>query len=65
MCVFELEFSPDTCLSVELQDHMITLSVVVQETSILFSIVAVPSYIRTNSVGAFLFLHTLFSIYYL
>ena len=48
-----------------LQGHMVTLSVVVQETSIPFSIVAVPIYIPTNSVGGLLFLHTLFSIYYL
>ena len=32
-------------------------------TSILFSIVAVPIYIPTNSIGGFPFLHTLSSIY--
>ena len=48
-----------------LQGHMVTLFVVVQETSIPFSIVAVSIYIPTNSVGGLLFLHTLFSIYYL
>ena len=31
----------------------------------MFSIVAVPTYIPTNIVGGFLFLHALFSIYYL
>ena len=34
-------------------------------TSILFSIVVVPIYIPTNSVGEFPSLHTLSSIYYL
>ena len=48
-----------------LQGHMVTLFVVVQETSIPYSIVAVSIYIPTNSVGGLLFLHTLFSIYYL
>ena len=33
--------------------------------STLLSIAAAPIYIPTNSVGGFLFLHTLFSIYYL
>jgi len=32
--------------------------------SIFFSIVAVPVYIPTNNVGGFLFLHTLYSIYF-
>ena len=32
--------------------------------SILFSIVAVPIYIPTNNVGGFLFLYTLYSIYF-
>ena len=32
-------------------------------TSILFSIVVIPIYIPTNSVGGFPFLHTLFNIY--
>ena len=42
--------------------HMITL--LVYETSIMFSIVAAQIYIPTNHVGGFLFLHTLFSISY-
>jgi len=45
-----------------LQDHLASLFLVFKETSILFSIVAVPNYILTNSVGGFLFLHTLSSI---
>lgn len=36
-----------------------------QRTYILFSIVAAPVYIPTNSIEVFPFLHTLSSIYYL
>ena len=42
-----------------LHDHMATLFLVFWETSILFSVVAVPFYIPTNCIGGFLFLHTL------
>ena len=48
-----------------MQDHMVALFLVFEGTSILFSIVAVPISIPTNSVGGFPFLHTLFSIYHL
>ena len=43
--------------------RMVALLLVFQGTSILFSTVAVPIYIPTNSVGGFSFLHTLSSIY--
>ena len=45
-------------------DHMATLFLVFQGTSILFSIVAAPSYIPTNSLRCFSFIHTLSSIFY-
>ena len=48
-----------------LLDHMVSLFLVFQGASILFSIVAAPIYIPTNSVGVFSFLHILSSIYYL
>ena len=41
------------------------LFLVFKRTSILFSIVAAPTYIPTNNIGGFVFLHTLSSIYYL
>ena len=40
---------------VGLLDHVATLVLVFQGTSILFAIVAVPFYISTNSVGEFHF----------
>ena len=45
--------------------YMVVLFLVFEGTSILFFIVAAPIYILSNSVGGFLFLHTLSSIYYL
>ena len=44
---------------------VVTLCLVFKRTSKLFSIVAVPIYMPTNSVGGFPFLYTLSSIYYL
>ena len=64
MYLFKLEFSPDVCPGVRFLTHMVTLFLVFSGTSILFSIVAAPIYIPTNSVGGFPFLHTIFSIYY-
>ena len=64
MYLFKLEFSPDICPGVGLLDHMVTLYLVFEGTPILFFIAAAPIYIP-NSVGGFLFLHTLFNIYYL
>ena len=52
-------FSFDTYPGVELLDHMVVLCLICWETSILFSIVAAPVYIPTNSVGGFPFLHIL------
>ena len=42
---------------------MATLFLVFWGTSMLFSLVAAPTYIPTNNVGMFFFLHTFFSIY--
>ena len=42
--------------------HMVALFLVVWGASLLFSIVAAPTYIPTNSAGGFPFLHTLSSI---
>ena len=62
MCLFELEFCPDICPGVGLLYHMATLLSFYEGNSILFSVVAIPVYIPTNSAGGFPFLHTLFSI---
>ena len=43
----------------ELLGHMVTLFLIFQGASILFSIVAVPVYIPTSSKRGFLFLHNL------
>ena len=59
---FKLRFSPDMCPGVGLLDHMITLFLVFKDISIQFSIVTVPSYMPTNNVGGFPFLHTLSSM---
>ena len=45
------------CPRVGLLDHIVALFLVFQGTSILFSIVAVPVYIPTNSVGGLPLLH--------
>jgi len=45
--------------------RMITLLSAFKGTSMLFSIVATPLFIPTNSAGEFSFLHTLSSIYFL
>lgn len=65
MHLSELEFCPDICLGRGLLDHMAALFLVFLGIFIMFSIVAVPVYIPTNSVGRFPFLHTLSNIYYL
>ena len=65
MYLFKLEFCLEVCLGVGLLDHKVLQFLVFWGTSILLSIVAEPIYISTNSIGGFLFLHTLFSIYYL
>ena len=59
--LFELVFpcSSDKYPEVEYLDHMVVLFLIFQGTSILFSIVAAPIYIPTNSVRGFPFLHIL------
>ena len=55
------------CLGIScpgLLDHMLILFLVFWGTSILFSKVAIPTFIPTNSVVGFPFLHTLSSICY-
>ena len=63
--LFELEFLSfsDICPGVGLLDHTVTLFLVFEEASILFSVVAAPVYIPTNGVGGFPSLHTLSSVY--
>ena len=63
MYPFEQCFPPDICPGVGFLDHTVALFLVFEGTAILFSRVAVPMYIPTNSVGGFPFLHTLSSIY--
>ena len=58
---FRLCFPLDICPGVRLQGHIVALFLVLWGPSILFSIVAVPVYIPTNS-RAVLFSHTLSSI---
>ena len=59
MCLFQFWFPQRICLEVELLDHMAGLFLVFCVISMLFSIVAVPVYIPTNSAQGFLFLHIL------
>ena len=63
MYLFELEFSPDICPGVGLLGHMVTLYLVFLRKlhTVLHS--GCTIYIPTNSVGGFLFLHTLSSIW--
>ena len=62
MYLFELELCVAVCPGVEFLSHTVILDLVSCGTSILFSIVAVPTYIPTNSVGGFPFFHILVSI---
>ena len=55
MHLFELEFCLVICPGVGLLDDMVILFLVFWGTSILFSIVATPTYIPTNSVRGFPF----------
>ena len=68
-CIFIFElvfsFSSDIYPGVELLDHMLFLFLIFWETSILFSIVAIPIYVPTNSVLGFRFLHILANTYLL
>ena len=54
--LFELEFCLGICPGLGLLDHMVILVLIFWGTSILFSIVAAPIYIPTNSVGGLPFL---------
>ena len=67
MYLFELVFSfpSDKCPEVELPDHMAVLFLIFQGNFILFSIVAVPVYIPTNSAQGFPFLYILTNQYLL
>ena len=53
---FQVSFFPDICLGVRLLNHRATLFLAFYGTPILFSIVAEPTYIPTNSVGGIPFL---------
>ena len=58
--MFVFFFFLDICPGVELQDYMVALFLAFEGPSTLFSTVAVPMYIPTNSVGGFpSFLHSL------
>ena len=59
----ELQFPLDRCPGMGLLDHVAALVLVFKGTSISFSIVTVPVYIPSDSVGEFPFLHILSSIY--
>ena len=59
MCLFKSWFSPDGCPEVGLLDQMVILFLVFWGHSILFSIMAAPIDIPTDSVLGFLFLHSL------
>ena len=57
--------SLDVCQGMGLLEHMVTLFIVFKGNFKLFSKVAAPIYIPTNSVGGLTFLHILSSICYL
>ena len=63
MFLFKLRFSSDICLGVGLLEHVVALCLLFKGTTLLFSIVAPPIHIPTNSAGGLPFLHTLSSIY--
>ena len=52
-----------TCPGVALQGHMVGLFLIFKETSILFSIVAVPLYVPTTCTRGLRFPHMLSSLY--
>ena len=60
---FMFSFYSDKYLEVELLDSMVVLLLMFWRMSILFSTVAVPIYISTNSVAGFHFLHNLSHTY--
>ena len=62
MYLFELEFCLDICPGVGLLDRMVILFLVFWGTSILFSTVAAPTCIPTNSVGGFFYAFIHFNV---
>ena len=58
------KFCPDICPRGGFLGHMVVVYLVFWGTSTLFSIVVVPIYIPTNSIGGYPFLYTLSSICY-
>ena len=62
LCKLVFSFSLDKYPKMKSLDHTVALSKNFWETSILFSILAVPIYIPTNSARGFPFLHTLANI---
>jgi len=60
---FLIIYDLDICPGEGLQGHMIAQFLVFKGTPIMFSIVTVPIYIPTNSVGGFPSLYTLSIIY--
>ena len=58
MCLFQFWFPQGIYLGVGFLGHMVALFLVFKGISIPSSIVAVSSYIPTNSARAFPFLHT-------
>ena len=63
MYLLKVRFSPDLCPGVGLLEHLVSLFLVFQRTSVLFSIVTVISLHSPNNVGRLPFLHTLSNIY--
>ena len=62
-CLFQFWFPRCVCLTAGLLGHMAALFPIFKGISTLFSIVAVPVWIPTNSVRGFPFLHTRSSTY--
>ena len=63
ICDDESTFLLGMYLELELLDHIVVLFLISWQTSILFSIVAAPIFIPTNSVQGFSFLYILANIY--
>ena len=61
-CMYLFHIFLDMYLEVEFLGHMVVLVLVFWRTSILFSVVAAPIYIPTNSVQGFPFLYILANI---
>ena len=65
MVLNKFTYSSDNYPEVKWLGYMVVLFLIFWETSILFSIVAVPIYIPTNSGQGFPFLHILANTYFL